>query len=55
LKKPTWIGTGEVLPKTNGDFLLDFVLVLSNKPADIKSEKTFDIRLKYETAVGVLG
>ena len=29
-KKPTWIGTGEVLPKNKGDFLLDFVLVLSN-------------------------
>jgi hypothetical protein len=30
LKKPAWIGTGEVLPKNKGDFLLDFVLVLSN-------------------------
>ena len=30
LKKPTWIGTGGVLPEKYGEFLLDFVLVLSN-------------------------
>ena len=28
--KPAWIGTGEVLPWKYGEFLLDFILVLSN-------------------------
>ena len=45
MKKPTWIGTGKVLPKTNGDILLDFVLVLSNGAetlsAFIKGGSTF--------------
>jgi hypothetical protein len=39
LKKPTWIGTGGVLPEKYGDFLLDFVLVLSNNVAVIKAPK----------------
>ena len=44
-KKPTWIGTGEVLPKNKGDFLLDFVLVLSNLSTDISDTD----KLRYHT------
>ena len=31
LSKPAWTGTGEVLPWKCGEFLLDFILVLSNE------------------------
>jgi len=43
LKKPTWIGTGEVLPKTDGYFLLDFVLVLSNESQFLDVYRFFSI------------
>ena len=39
LSKPAWTGIGEVLPWKCGNFLLDFILVLSNLSTKIRGSK----------------